>query len=196
MRLEFLLHDERGQAFFESFRSREDAGPLRLRRATRAADCVSSEAQKLKPSDFLCSTAPFEISSWGGFFLMLGTIPAPVPFSQTRPQEVPTKSQRIRISCRPVRTTGLSLGKHHGVWSSGMETTASFSLWRITSNRPESQSAFSASRHAVKLPCVGSILFPAIHWHDAPISARVRLGTPSRTSLRTSTQQTFTGRQS
>lgn len=58
MRLKRLLHDERGQAFFESFRSRENAGPLRLRRATRAADCVSSEAQKLKPSDFLCSTAP------------------------------------------------------------------------------------------------------------------------------------------
>lgn len=67
MRLEFLLHDKRGQAFFESFRSREDAGPLRLCRAPRAAGCVSSEAQKLKPSDFLRSTAPFEISSRGGF---------------------------------------------------------------------------------------------------------------------------------
>ena len=58
MRLEFLLHDERGQAYFENFRSREDADLLRLYRATRAAGCVSSEAQKLKPADFLCSTAP------------------------------------------------------------------------------------------------------------------------------------------
>lgn len=84
MQLKRLLHDERGQAFFESFRSREDAGPLRLRRATRAADCVSSEAQKLKPADFLCSSAPFEISSRGGFFLMLGTIPALLPFSSNK----------------------------------------------------------------------------------------------------------------
>lgn len=58
MRLEFLLHDERGQAYFENFRSREDADLLRLYRATRATDCVSSETQKLKPSDFFCSTAP------------------------------------------------------------------------------------------------------------------------------------------
>lgn len=80
MRLKRLLHDERGQAHFENFRSREDADFLRLYRATRATDCVSSEAQKLKPSDYLCSTAPFEISSRGGFVLMLGTIPAPLPF--------------------------------------------------------------------------------------------------------------------
>lgn len=80
MRLKRLLHDERGQAYFENFRSREDADFLRLYRATRATDCVSSEAQKLKPSDYLCSTAPFEISSRGGFVLMLGTIPAPLPF--------------------------------------------------------------------------------------------------------------------
>ena len=70
MRLKRLLHDERGQAYFENFRSREDADFLRLRRAPRAAGCVSSEAQKLKPADFLCSTAPFEMPNRGGFLYL------------------------------------------------------------------------------------------------------------------------------
>ncbi len=127
MWLEFLLHDERGQAFFESFRSREDAGLLRLRRAPRAAGCVSSEAQKLKPSDYLCSTAPFEISSRGGFFLILGTIPAPLPFFFNKASRNFHQEPKNPNFLPPSQDDRI-VRKHHSVWSSGTETTASFSL--------------------------------------------------------------------